>query len=398
LITAEKYLGSLEKFGINLGLERVQKILEALGNPQLDFSSIHIAGTNGKGSTAAMTASILKEAGYTVGLYTSPHLLSYTERIKVDNRDISPKEFNQGISLVKKIILKLQKKNKAFKPTVFEVLTAVAFWYFAKKEVQVAIVEVGMGGRLDATNVLYPLVSVITNVDYEHTEILGKTLTAIAQEKAAIIKPGIPVVTAEAKSDPLKVIKAQAEKNLSVLQQVKAYPIYLTNLLGEHQKINAACAVAAIKLAGIEVGQKQIECGLRDTQWPGRLQIISRKPLIIVDGAHNPAGAKGLKEALRQLFPGKFTVIFGCQATKDFCLIIKTLASIAKKFIITRSSNAQAQKQSLVLASINKFKLCYEAKNLLEALKLWDRKTPLLITGSLFLVADAICELKRMRK
>jgi dihydrofolate synthase/folylpolyglutamate synthase len=170
---------------MNLGLDRIKLLLEELGNPHLKFKSIHVAGTNGKGSTCAMIASILREAGYKVGLYTSPHLFDYRERIKINGRDISSKEFSQGIS---RIIRETQ--GKSGKPTVFEVLTAVAFWYFAKEKVDYAVVEVGMGGRLDATNVITPLVSVITNIDLEHTAILGRTLAKVAAEKAAIIKPG----------------------------------------------------------------------------------------------------------------------------------------------------------------------------------------------------------------
>jgi len=223
------YLDSLQKFGMNLGLERISYLLEKLGNPHLKFKSIHVAGTNGKGSTCAMAASILKEAGYKVGLYTSPHLFDYTERIKVNNKDISTKEFKEGLKLVEKL-----SSNPATKPpsnpTIFEVLTAVAFWYFAKKKVDYAIIEVGLGGRLDATNVLTPQVSVITNIDLEHTEILGKTLAKIAGEKAAIIKPGVPIVTAETKREPLAVVKKKAEEEGSLLIAVSGKQIAVSSL------------------------------------------------------------------------------------------------------------------------------------------------------------------------
>jgi dihydrofolate synthase/folylpolyglutamate synthase len=361
------YLKSLEKFGMNLGLERIKVILSKLENPQTKFKSIHIAGTNGKGSTAAMIASILQTAGYRVGLYTSPHFIDYTERIKINGKDISGQDFKAGLKIV---------KRSGQKPTVFEALTAVAFWYFAKKKVDYAVVEVGLGGRLDATNVITPLVSVITNIDLEHTEVLGKTLAKIAAEKAAIIKPGVPVVTAENKREALQVLEKKAEKNSSLLVGIsRKQKAVSSKLIGEHQKLNAACAIAAIRLAGIKVTKGQIKKGLAKTVWPGRLQIISRQPLIILDGAHNPAGAKVLVVALKKRYPKtKFTVIYGCQRTKDFKNCQHNLKPVTARLIKAKSSHPDAS----------------PGISLKQALALWDKKTPLLITGSLFLVADFI--------
>ncbi|MFA6548553.1 MAG: folylpolyglutamate synthase/dihydrofolate synthase family protein [Candidatus Margulisiibacteriota bacterium] len=384
------YLKSLEKFGMNLGLERITSILDRLGNPQNTFKSIHIAGTNGKGSTAAMVASILQTAGYRVGLYTSPHFIDYTERIKINGKDIARKKFEEGLMKAREVIEGLMReKAMEGEPTVFEVLTAVAFWYFAKKKVEYAVVEVGLGGRLDATNVITPLVSVITNIDLEHTEILGKTLAKIAGEKAAIIKRGIPVVTAETKTEPLKVIKKVCQANQSQLAIMEPETERLGSirrrkprslfsgfrLRGDHQKLNAACAVAAIRLAGIKVTRSQIKKGLAKTVWPGRLQIISRQPLIILDGAHNPAGAKVLAVALKKLYPKtQFTVIYGCQRTKDFKNCQQNLKPVTARLIQAKSSHPDAS----------------PGISLKRALALWDKKTPLLITGSLFLVADFI--------
>lgn len=305
-----KYLDSLEKFGINLGLNRIEHLLKKMGDPQLKFRSLHVAGTNGKGSTCAVMSSILKEAGYRVGLYTSPHLFDYTERIKVNGRDISHRSFLDGIKKVKRAAERMKEP-----PTVFEVLTAVAFWCFAQQKVDYAVVEVGMGGRLDATNVITPLVSVITNIDYEHTEVLGKSLAKIAREKAGIIKTGVPVVTAESKSEPLQVMKRIAQREGSLLIAInRKQPAMSSNLIGTHQRVNAACAVTALRVAGIKVSRKNIQDGLRKVLWPGRFQIIAEKPLIIVDGAHNPAGIKTLEVTICERFPGaKFTIIFGCQ-------------------------------------------------------------------------------------
>ncbi|MFH1542711.1 MAG: folylpolyglutamate synthase/dihydrofolate synthase family protein [bacterium] len=367
-----KYLESLEKFGINLGLDRVRLLLEKLGNPQTKFKSIHIAGTNGKGSTACMIASILREAGYKVGLYTSPHLLDWRERFKVDGKDISKKEFAEGVRKIKGISRRI--KGNQGVPTVFEVTTALAFWYFAKKKVDYAVVEVGLGGRLDATNVIIPEVSVITNIELEHTEILGKTLTKIAKEKAAIIKPGVPVVTGERKQGTSRVIREEAKRKGCKLTIVK------TNLSTRdgYQKLNRACAVAAIKAAKIRITNHEIRRGLAGADWPGRLQIVSKRPLVIVDGAHNPAGIKALVSTLKAEYTNKFTIVFGCQKTKASKAMIRLLKPINQHLIITQSSHDKAA--SFPGAT----------KNIKQALKQWDQKSPLLITGSLFLVADAL--------
>ncbi len=376
-----KYLESLEKFGINLGLERITALLQKLDNPQQKFKSVHIAGTNGKGSTAATLASILKEAGYKVGLYTSPHLFEYNERIKINGRNIPDKRFEEGLGIIKDIvenpILKygelfptihcgVADEKQKITPTVFEALTAVAFWYFAKKKVDYAVVEVGMGGRLDATNVLTPLVSVITNIELEHTKILGNSLTKIAKEKAAIIKPGIPVVTAENKSAPLSVIKQACKKKNSSLLLVE--PKSFT------PEINKACALSAILLANIKVSKKAIKLGLKKVDWPGRFQVVKKRPLIMVDGAHNPAGIKALKVMIKERFG---TVVFGCQKDKDYLKMLRLLRPITKQLIVTQSTHKQARR----------FKDSTPLKRALEQAK---KQPPILITGSLFLVADAL--------
>jgi len=399
-----KYLRSLEKFGINLGLKRINYLLAKLNNPQHKFRSIHIAGTNGKGSTAAMIASILKEADYKVGLYTSPHIIDYTERIKVKGKDIPKKDFRKCLKIVKGIARNPRLKSGELfptlqcgvagspenaHPTIFEVLTAAAFLYFAHKKVDIAVVEVGLGGRLDATNVLKPLASVITNIDLEHTKVLGKALGKIAGEKAAIIKPGVPVITAEKKAPALKVIKKAAQKAGSVLVQVKGYDLVkIPHLIGEHQKLNAGCAVAAIRLARLNVTRAQIVNGLRATEWLGRFQVVSRNPLIIMDGAHNPAGAKALKVTIKQQFPGKYTVIYGCQKTKDFKKVLTELKPITSRLIITSSSHTQAQDPRTIAKWVRGKMTAHVCPTPSSALLVWDGRSPLLITGSLFLVAD----------
>ncbi|MFH1386086.1 MAG: folylpolyglutamate synthase/dihydrofolate synthase family protein [bacterium] len=372
----EKYLASLEKFGINLGLERISFLLENLGNPQNQFKSIHVAGTNGKGSTCSMIASILKEAGYKVGLYTSPHLFDYTERFKINGRDISKKELNEGLKLIRQ-----QTNQLTDQPTVFEVLTAVAFWWFAKKKVDYAVIEVGMGGRLDATNVITPLVSVITNIDLEHTAILGDTLAKIAAEKAAIIKPGVPVVTAEIKKEPLSVIKKYAQRNNAIIFiPTPSSALPTMPLTGAHQKINAACAVEAIKAAGIKVSRNNIKAGFRKVIWPARFQVVSKKPLTIVDGAHNPAGVRSLIGGLsREFGEKKFSFIVGVQKDKDAKKMIRLIKPLAKEIIAVRSSHHNSAEEVAGLKPI-------ALKKALAMTKGKDR----IMTGSLFLAADAL--------
>ena len=389
------YLDSLQKFGINLGLERITYLLEKLGNPHLKFKSIHVAGTNGKGSTCAMTASILKEAGYKVGLYTSPHLFDYTERIKINGKDISRQELKEGIRRIKKEAEAIRRDNKEIgQPTIFEVLTAVAFWYFAKKKMDYVVAEVGLGGRLDATNVLTPQVSVITNIDLEHTEVLGKTLKKIAGEKAAIIKPGISVVTAEMKKEALAVITQRAKKNRSLLIGViDEQEAMKRNLLGEHQKLNAACAIAAVRLSGAKVTKTQVKKGLQKAEWPGRFQIVSKKPLVIVDGAHNPAGAKVFAGTVKKLYPKKkFVLLYGCIKAKDYLKSLAELKPFVETLILTKFNHPDSVDAEEIADNIEALWQgpIVTTDSAEHALGLWDGKYPLLITGSLFLVADAL--------
>jgi dihydrofolate synthase/folylpolyglutamate synthase len=381
------FLKSLEKFGVNLGLERVDYLLKRLGNPHKKLKCIHVAGTNGKGSTAAMIASILENSGYKVGLYTSPHLFDVTERIQINKKKISKNEFSKGLKQIEKIY-----QRKKEKPTVFEALTALALWYFAKKKVHYAVLEVGMGGRLDATNVVNPLVTVITNVDFEHVDVLGKSIEKITQEKAGVIKKGIPVITAEDKPHSLKVIKEVCDKKGCLLVGVDHDQQELgSNLAGKHQRLNAACAIAAVRLAQIKLKPKSIERGLKKVHWPGRFQILKKWPLILIDGAHNPAGAKALRAAIQETYPEKYTLIFGCQEGKDFQKVMKELESFAGKIIFTRSSHKFAADPRYLYNHFTRMRVPMEVTySPKEAVKKWGRKGPLLVSGSLYLVADSL--------
>ena len=380
-------LNTLEKFGMNLGLERINFLLKKLDNPQIGLKVLHVAGTNGKGSVASMLASILVKSGYKVGLYTSPHLFDVTERIQINNKNISRPELSSCLKQIEKIIVRMKEK-----PTVFEVLTAAAFCYFAKKQIDYVVLEVGLGGRLDSTNVCNPLVSIITNIENEHTDVLGKTIEKIASEKAGIIKPKVPVITAEIKPDAIKVIKKVCEANESILLGVEPeQELASSTLVGKHQRVNAACAIAAIRVADIDLTPKAIAQGLKNVNWLGRFQIVSKWPLVIVDGAHNPAGASALRQAIAETYPEEYTIIFGCSEGKDFKNMLKELEIYTGEIIFTRSNHKLAADPRYLYNHFGRSRtpisMAYSAK---EAIKLWDKKKPLLIFGSLFLVADVL--------
>ncbi|MFA4905310.1 MAG: folylpolyglutamate synthase/dihydrofolate synthase family protein [Candidatus Margulisiibacteriota bacterium] len=362
---------------IKLGLERVQAVLVKLGNPQEKFKSILVAGTNGKGSVCAMLASILKEAGFTTGLFTSPHLYKWNERIKLNGKDISTRDLKR---ITKEIELAMGKVGL----TPFEIITCVAFKYFAEKKVDRVVLEVGMGGRLDATNVVTPLVSVITNVDYDHMEYLGDTLEKIAYEKAGIIKHEVPLVTAEQKPEVLEVIRRICDSNDAqiFIEPANKFAVkYLgenlfSPLLGPHQRRNEAVAVKVAEL--LHIDKSTIKKGLKKTKWPGRFQIVSRKPLIIVDGAHNGAGAKALIETINeQKIRRPLTFIVGMQDYKDAEAFLKVITPLADHLILAKSTHPQAAD----LGTLSVREALKEAKKL---------KNPIIITGSLFLVADAL--------
>lgn len=311
-------LTSQGKFYINLGLERISAILELLGNPQDSLNCIHVAGTNGKGSVCAILASILQEYGKKTGLYTSPHIFDYTERIKINGQDISKDDFAAYVS---KICAVAGKNNIHL--TEFEILTAAAFKYFADQNVDVVVLETGLGGRFDATNVIKKnLCAIITHIDLDHTERLGDTKDKIAFEKAGIIKPNCPVVTSEG----YEAIKDAADKNNSLLLFTAPFADTTNlSLKGIYQQENLALALAALKLVYPEIPQSVVDEGLKKVQHPCRFQVIPEKNLII-DGAHNPNGIAGLKESLDFYYPDKFRrFVFGCLKNKDYPKMMEIL-------------------------------------------------------------------------
>lgn len=315
---AIKTLTSQGKFYINLGLERISAILEILGNPQDKLDCFHIAGTNGKGSVCAILASVLQEYGKKTGLYTSPHIFEYTERIKINGEDISKEDFAYYVTN----ICEIADKNQIHL-TEFEILTAAAFKYFADNNVDVVVLETGLGGRFDATNVIKKnLCAIITHIDLDHTERLGNTKDKIAFEKAGIIKPNCPVVTSEG----YEAIKDAADAQNSLLLFTAPFADTTNlSLKGTYQQENLALALTALKLVFPEISQSIVDEGLKKVKHPCRFQVIEDKNLII-DGAHNPNGITGLRESLDYYYPDKYRrFVFGCLRNKDYKKMMEIL-------------------------------------------------------------------------
>ena len=342
------YLDSLGKFGIKLGMERIEGLLRELGNPEQKIKTVHVTGTNGKGSVTSMITSILLAANLKVGKFTSPHLVKYNERINLNGKDISDEDFAMAITAVKVAADSVVKKGVCEQPTQFEILTAAAFLYFYLQKVDYAVIEVGMGGLWDSTNVITPVVSVITNVALDHTDRCGKTLERIAMQKAGIIKEKVPLVTAAEGNEALgpivslamfkeapvylygKEVKSSMEGQAFTLHAGDFYHSdYEIKLPGEHQIKNTSVAIVAAKLVSKQddrINELALHVGVANTVWPGRLERIHKNPDIILDGAHNPDGAKALRNALDKYYPGKqVQFVFGMMGDKDMSGVIKTL-------------------------------------------------------------------------
>ncbi len=336
-VKAFKYLDGLESLGIALGLDRVKGFLHAIGNPEATFKIVHVAGTNGKGSTAAILASILRAAGFKTGLYTSPHLVRLSERIQVNGEQISDRELARLVSELKPV-----KEESTLKLTHFEFVTALAFQHFANSGVEIAVVEVGLGGRLDATNVVTPVVSVITNIEREHEEFLGKTVEKIVREKAGVIKWSVPVVTAEWKDPAIRVIRETCKEKGAPLSIVNKPFKGKIHLLGSFQRWNAATALAAVeelRRQGFEISEKAVSRGLSSVEWPGRFEIVQKSPTVLLDCCHNPSGAFVFAKSFQKFFPKRRAVlVVGVSSDKNISAIAANLAPIALKVIATEAS------------------------------------------------------------
>jgi len=340
------YFDELERLGIILGLSRIKRFLRLLGNPQNSFNSIHIAGTNGKGSTAAMVESILRCAGYKTALYTSPHLACFNERVQVNGKKISNQELQQLVSQLRSI-----KEKAGLRLTFFEFTTALAFEYFKRKKADFAVIETGMGGRLDATNVLKPLVSVITNVSMEHRQYLGNTLQKIAAEKAGIIKHGIPVVTGEKNLAVLRVLGKECKRKKSKLTTAQKPYKGKIALQGSFQQTNAAMAIAVarqLQKQGMKLSEKAIRNGLAAVRFPGRFDVVQRNPIVLLDCCHNPGAVLVFAKAFRQSFKEKKALlVIGVSSDKDIRQIAKTLAPLASSVIVTNAKIRAMQPEKI---------------------------------------------------
>jgi len=375
---AVDYIFSRERFGIRLGLRNITELMKNLGNPQNSFKSVHVAGTNGKGSVCAFVSSVLQKAGYKAGLYTSPHLFDFRERIQINREKISEEDVVRLLERIKPFV-----KDQTF----FEVITAIAFLYFSEQEVDIAVVEVGLGGRLDATNVITPLVSVITNISKEHTAYLGEKIDQIAFEKSGIIKPGVPVVSAAA-GMPLTVIQEICSEQNSPLHIARPCRIE-TSLKGDFQEENASVALKVIELlSGFKINDKAISDGLHSAQWPGRMQFVSKR--ILFDCAHNPAGAAVLAKELRKLSYNKIVLVLGIMGDKDIPSVCRHLERFADEIIVTHPRIERAAMPEEISRHLTKSYIIEpDVCKAIERANLCCRNGLVVVAGSIYLIGEA---------
>lgn len=397
-----QFLYGLRLFGAKFGLDNTIKLAALAGNPQNQLRFIHVAGTNGKGSTCAMLESIYRAAGLRVGLFTSPHLVSFRERIQVNRQLISEDQVAQQMAELQPC---LKQFPSEYHPTFFEVVAVMALNFFASQKCDLVIWETGLGGRLDATNIVTPLVSVITNIAFDHQQWLGDTLEKIATEKAGIIKTGVPVITATGAPEALRVIEITAQEKQSPLTRVSAHEALQnsqsSSLLGDHQKLNAALALATVKVLQphIPVTEKAIADGLASVNWPGRLQLIQTSDgrKILLDGAHNAAGALTLRAALKKEFANQRPIfIFGALADKKWFEICAILAPVAARVItvpVASDRTASAAELANSFRAANPQLAAVAAASLADALNACKSEPFIVITGSLYLVGEALEQL-----
>lgn len=413
------YLENLGKFGIQLGMERIEGLLRELGNPEQKIKTIHVTGTNGKGSVTSMITNILLAANLKVGKFTSPHLVRYNERICLNGEEISDEAFATTITAVKVAADSIVKKGVCEQPTQFEILTAAAFLYFYLEKVDYAVIEVGMGGLWDSTNVITPVVSVITNVSLDHTDRCGDSVERIAMQKAGIIKEKVPLVTAAEGDNALGPIVTMAMfKEAPVYLYGKAFygtevessmdgqkftlhagdfyaSDYEIKLPGEHQIKNTSVAIVAAKLVSKQddrINELALHLGVANTIWPGRLERVSQKPDLILDGAHNPDGAKALRSALDKYYPGqKVHFVFGMMGDKDMSGVIKTLIHNDDVVYTVRADGGPRAAEADALAGLvgaNAVPMDSLAEAYHKALNEASKDGIICVCGSLYLVGE----------
>jgi len=418
------YIYDLTKYGIKLGLKNINYLLYLLGEPHKKLKIIHVAGTNGKGSTCSLISSILQSNGYKVGLYTSPHLVDFNERIKINHKPIDRKKVSELLERIKPSIDKVANTPSHGHPTFFEVITSMAFLYFFEEQVDYLVLEVGLGGRLDATNVCYPLISVITHIDYDHMDKLGKSLKEIAREKGGIIKPEGIVISSKQYEEAYNEIKKIADEKNSLIYSVGReinykivksdikgvvfdlkgiyhdYNNLHTPLLGRHQAENAVTAITAIealKIRGANITEKAIRDGLEKVKWTGRLEIIQNNPTLVLDGAHNPSGIKVVRDTLKEIFSyHRLILVLAIFADKDYKKMIQIIASKADLIITTKAKNPRATPPQVIAKEAAQYidkKKIITTENIPQAINCAlsnSKKDDLIcITGSLYTIGEA---------
>lgn len=420
-----KYLYNLEKYGILLGLDNINILLNLFENPHKRYPSIHIVGTNGKGSTAAFISTILRKSGYRVGVYTSPHLVNFSERITISGEAISENDIERIAVNIRETIKNSTHADRPF--TFFEVTTALAFIYFAEKNIDIAVIEAGLGGRLDATNVLSPLVTVITTIGLEHKEFLGDTLEKIAYEKAAVIKHNTPCVTGVKEEEALKVIIEEAQKKTAPLYLLgkefsytpisnyefkykgisKTSVFKLKKLVGINQFDNASLAIVVSEILqnkGFAINEDAMHKGIEEAVWQGRFEIVRDNPPFIIDGAHNPQGVESLVKNLKTFFKEtKFIIILNILRDKDAKEMVEHIKPFAEKIIFVPNNNERSLKLNdyktlFVEDSFFSFAkdISSVINNCFEDVTLKNK--PVLFTGSLYGIGEAKVALEKWIK
>lgn len=426
------FLAERTKFGINLGLQRIEKLLALLGNPHRQGAPkyIHVGGTNGKGSVSIMLAEILQACGYKTGLFTSPHLHSYRERFRLNGQPLSKAELVHQLAIIQPLLDQMAAAGEEA-PTEFEISTALALHYFTEQQADWAVIEVGMGGEIDSTNVIQPELAVITNVAMDHMAYLGETVAEIAAVKAGIIKPGVPTLTAAQNQAALAVLQKRAAVKDTSLEQLGRDFAYLPRkvaesgqifdwqklavnnsdennlvyadlsiqLLGEHQLANASLAVAAA--AKLDLPEAAVRQGLAAARWPGRLEIVNRQPLTVLDGAHNVAGMQALSGALQQYWPGRpIVAVLGMLADKERAEALRLLLPLVSRAVITKVPSPRAGDWQALAEICQEFAVPCQlvesvpqavaaARQILQSDELNGEEPLFLVTGSLYMLAEA---------
>jgi len=418
-----EYLMSLENRGVKFGLNNIRFLLDAAGNPHHQYTAIHVAGTNGKGSAVSYIGNALRTAGLRVGMYTSPHLVRFNERIVINGAEIPDETLVRLIQQFRPITDSMAAGDDIEMPTFFEFSTAIAFAYFADREVDYAIIEAGLGGRLDSTNVLAPELAVITNISIDHTDYLGSTIESIAYEKAGIINGSGPVVTAVAQPEALTVIEKKCRdhgvelyrcgrefsftaqpcefprQNVTVATPMGTLELPV-HLAGRHQAENAAVAAMACKLIQrdrvADLTDDLIRAGFETTRWPGRLEAVRRVPLTLLDAAHNRAGARSLRETIERMFPDRpIILVMAVSRDKDAGAIARELCPMARDVIVTRYRMHRAMPAEQLLEAVRRYASSVQTvRTVPESIRAADGLAApddiIVVAGSIFAVGDAL--------